>query len=259
MIVGATELIVSIGTGAPARIDSSKKMNCSIAVAALAAVLLGPADARPSRPSPSASRSAAGTGPMPSPRARARLDLGREQLGVVVPQLVTQLGRAPASGRCTWAVLPLIARRTRRLRTLCDCPAPPAVKLPPTPARFGASEGRSGDVHAPRNEPGNDESSERVQGNPDRLARGRRWRGSTMRRLARTSAAILVTVIAMVAAPQVAGRAHAVPGPVHLRGEHRRGRARARNPAARLERLVLQAERRAPATRSCSSTGCSPT
>ncbi len=30
MIVGATELIVSIGTGAPARIDSSKKMNCSI-------------------------------------------------------------------------------------------------------------------------------------------------------------------------------------------------------------------------------------
>ena len=30
MIVGATELMVSIGTGAPARIDSSKKMNCSI-------------------------------------------------------------------------------------------------------------------------------------------------------------------------------------------------------------------------------------
>ena len=30
MIVGATELIVSIGTGAPDRIDSSKKMNCSI-------------------------------------------------------------------------------------------------------------------------------------------------------------------------------------------------------------------------------------
>ncbi len=32
MIVGATELTVSIGTGAPARIDSSKKMNCSIGV-----------------------------------------------------------------------------------------------------------------------------------------------------------------------------------------------------------------------------------
>ena len=31
MIVGPTVLIVSIGTGAPARIDSSKKMNCSIA------------------------------------------------------------------------------------------------------------------------------------------------------------------------------------------------------------------------------------
>ena len=32
MIVGATELIVSIGTGAPERIDSSKKTNCSIGV-----------------------------------------------------------------------------------------------------------------------------------------------------------------------------------------------------------------------------------
>jgi hypothetical protein len=30
MIVGPTVLIVSIGTGAPERIDSSKKMNCSI-------------------------------------------------------------------------------------------------------------------------------------------------------------------------------------------------------------------------------------
>jgi hypothetical protein len=31
MMVGPTVLIVSIGTGAPARIDSSKKMNCSMA------------------------------------------------------------------------------------------------------------------------------------------------------------------------------------------------------------------------------------
>ncbi len=31
MIVGPTVLIVSIGTGAPLRIDSSKKMNCSMA------------------------------------------------------------------------------------------------------------------------------------------------------------------------------------------------------------------------------------
>ena len=35
MIVGATELIVSIGTGAPARIDSSKKTNCSIGPSSL--------------------------------------------------------------------------------------------------------------------------------------------------------------------------------------------------------------------------------
>ncbi len=30
MIVGPTVLMVSIGTGAPQRMDSSKKMNCSI-------------------------------------------------------------------------------------------------------------------------------------------------------------------------------------------------------------------------------------
>ena len=32
MSVGPTVLMLSIGTGAPARIDSSKKMNCSIAL-----------------------------------------------------------------------------------------------------------------------------------------------------------------------------------------------------------------------------------
>ncbi len=32
MIVGPTVLIESIGTGAPARIDSSKKTNCSMAL-----------------------------------------------------------------------------------------------------------------------------------------------------------------------------------------------------------------------------------
>ena len=32
MIVGPTVLIVSIGTGAPARIDSSNQMNCSTGV-----------------------------------------------------------------------------------------------------------------------------------------------------------------------------------------------------------------------------------
>jgi hypothetical protein len=31
MMVGPTVLMVSMGTGAPARIDSSKKMNCSMA------------------------------------------------------------------------------------------------------------------------------------------------------------------------------------------------------------------------------------
>ncbi len=47
MIVGPTVLMVSIGTGAIARIDSSKKMKWSTWLAALAAVLLGPAEAEP--------------------------------------------------------------------------------------------------------------------------------------------------------------------------------------------------------------------
>jgi len=49
MIVGPTVLMVSIGTGAPARIDSSKKMNCSIAVAPLPPYSFGqPIPAQPS-------------------------------------------------------------------------------------------------------------------------------------------------------------------------------------------------------------------
>ena len=47
MIVGPTVLIVSIGTGAPARIDSSNQMNCSTGVEAATAVLLGPPHTEP--------------------------------------------------------------------------------------------------------------------------------------------------------------------------------------------------------------------
>ena len=47
MIVLPTVLMVRNGIGAPARHASSVKMNCSIVAAALAAVLLGPADAEP--------------------------------------------------------------------------------------------------------------------------------------------------------------------------------------------------------------------
>ena len=49
MIVGPTVLIVSIGTGAPARIDSSKKTNCSMAVKPLPPHSVGqPTPAHPS-------------------------------------------------------------------------------------------------------------------------------------------------------------------------------------------------------------------
>ena len=97
MIVGPTVLSVSIGTGAPARIDSSKKMNWSIGLAALAAVLLGPADAGPAvgahlLPDP--------LGGLTDPVGLAQLFDGLlvEELVVVGPQLVAEgllFGRVP--------------------------------------------------------------------------------------------------------------------------------------------------------------------
>ena len=51
MIVGPTVLMVSIGTGAPARIDSSKKMNCSTGVKPRPPHSLGqPTPSQPSSP-----------------------------------------------------------------------------------------------------------------------------------------------------------------------------------------------------------------
>ena len=89
MIVGATELIVSIGTGAPARIDSSKKTNCSIGVRPLPPHSFG-------QPTPDP---AVGGHLLPH-RLRDRadalalaqvlFDLGRQQLVVVRAQLVAQ-------------------------------------------------------------------------------------------------------------------------------------------------------------------------
>jgi hypothetical protein len=70
MIVGATELIVSIGTGAPARIDSSKKTNCSIGVRPRPPHSFG----QPTPAYPSAAiffHVAFDTGPTPSPLRRS--------------------------------------------------------------------------------------------------------------------------------------------------------------------------------------------
>ena len=70
MIVGATELIVSIGTGAPARIDSSKKTNCSIGVRPLPPHSFGqPTPAQPSEAI--CFHVAFETGPTPSPLRRS--------------------------------------------------------------------------------------------------------------------------------------------------------------------------------------------
>ena len=82
-------LIVSIGTGAPQRIDSSKKMNCSIGPAALPAVLLGPADAEPAvAPHPPHHRAHGRAGAIAAVQLLA--DLGREELVVVGAQLAAQ-------------------------------------------------------------------------------------------------------------------------------------------------------------------------
>ena len=70
MIVGATELIVSIGTGAPERIDSSKKMNCSIGPRPWPPYSVG--QPMPSHPSaPIFFTTSRMTGPMPSAWRRA--------------------------------------------------------------------------------------------------------------------------------------------------------------------------------------------
>ena len=81
-------LIVSIGTGAPARIDSSKKMNCSIARAALAAVLLGPADADPAVGRHLLPDRGAAPAPTPCDPCELGHGLRVEQLLVVVAQLL---------------------------------------------------------------------------------------------------------------------------------------------------------------------------
>ena len=79
MIVGATELIVSIGTGAPARIDSSKKMNCSIGVRPWPPYSFG----QPTPAQPSAAicfQVAFETGPTPSPLRRSSSTSGVSSL-----------------------------------------------------------------------------------------------------------------------------------------------------------------------------------
>ena len=90
MIVGATELSVSIGTGAPARIDSSKKMNCSTKPRPWPPYSVG--HPMPSQPSAAIWRTT-----VRADRTDALAvgqvvgDLGGQQLVVVGPQLLAQL------------------------------------------------------------------------------------------------------------------------------------------------------------------------
>ena len=126
MIVGPTVLMVSIGTGAPARIDSSKKMNCSMGPAALAAVLLGPADAEPAvgrhllddrRASPCRCRGAG-----------LRLDLGRQQV---------RRSRRAAPGAAPAA--------PRGRRSMGPPPGPPRTS-PHRPGPAGSDPGRAAEA-----------------------------------------------------------------------------------------------------------------
>ena len=66
MICGPTVLIVSIGTGAPARMDSSKKMNCSMSDRPCPPYSLG--QPIPSQPSAAICRTILRiSGPVPKP------------------------------------------------------------------------------------------------------------------------------------------------------------------------------------------------
>ena len=89
MMVGPTVLMVSIGTGAPLRIDSSKKMNCSMAERPWPPHSLG----QP-MPEPAVARHLLGDPPGAGADAVALgqflLDLGGEEIGVVVAQLPAQ-------------------------------------------------------------------------------------------------------------------------------------------------------------------------
>ncbi len=90
MIVGPTVLIVSIGTGAPARIDSSNQMNCSTGVKPRPPYSLGPADAEPAVLAHLA-HDLAHRGPDAAAADEARPHLGGEQLVVVGAHLLAEL------------------------------------------------------------------------------------------------------------------------------------------------------------------------
>ena len=78
--------MVSIGTGAPLRIDSSKKMNCSMAERPWPPYSLG--QPMPSQPSLGhLLDDPAHVGPDAVALGQLRLDLGGQQVGVVLAQL----------------------------------------------------------------------------------------------------------------------------------------------------------------------------
>ena len=135
---------MSIGTGAPARIDSSKNTNCSIGREALAAPLLRPADSGPAvgrHLLPDVLRHLADALAL----AQVVLDLGREELVVVRAQLVAQrlvLLRQPdvhtgplATGRSRTCSMFAV-----RAPSSCNCAAPDRVDRRPA-ARTIRSDG----------------------------------------------------------------------------------------------------------------------
>ena len=100
-MVGPTVLMVSMGTGAPARIDSSKKMYCSMAERP------GPRTrwairCPASRPAAICLTTRRMSGPIPWLVGQLGLHLGGEQVGVVVAQRGSGAPRVPRCSRSPW-------------------------------------------------------------------------------------------------------------------------------------------------------------
>ena len=147
MMVGPTVLMVSIGTGAPLRIDSSKKMNCSMAERPWPPHSLG--QPMPSQPSaPICLTTWRTVGPDAVRLRQLLLQLGREQVVVVGAQLALQrllllgVGRSPwCPSRAAAASAPLSTPRRRRPGRAVPCAVEHVTVRPRSARPMGRPDG----------------------------------------------------------------------------------------------------------------------